>query len=180
MISITKLVFYIGLILTSFLSCSISNLGHANSCDNIKHSLLETEITKEDAIELYNNDECYFEVLKNIATGSEKWLDVGLALYKYSDAGFSEQLNYAFGEALGSNAEGVLLRITDQEILLFVCSGPDGDDDKFDSFQNSYAELTKRVTAVQKIQNLGIEDIKNKCLETLNKSIIDLRQYYTK
>jgi hypothetical protein len=56
---------------------------------------------------LYDDSNAWDYILKEIATGDRSWLEVAVALHPGSDAGSSEMLTLAVGEALEHNPVNV-------------------------------------------------------------------------
>ena len=114
------------------------------------------------------------ETIQNIATGSPQWLTVAEELYRGSDAGSASELRDAVAWALSREPEQVLLLIADKStsatprelFTIEVCSGPPvdfpGDD------HESYYSRT--ISAVQKVQNEKLLQIRPECLRKLNAS----------
>ena len=127
---------------------------------------------------LYRDDAQWTAVLRGIASGDADWLSVGEALRRVSDAHLSEQLDAAVGEALGKNAQLVLSRATGPFELSSVCSSPDIDDERFDTFRTALAELNRRISGVERVTDATLARVRTDCLASLRASEPGLRRFF--
>lgn len=143
---------------------------------------LMTEISKRGAStivnELYSDTAAWNFVLNNIAKGNPAWLDVAVALHSGSDAGASEMLTLSVGEALEVAPENVLRLTLNEFKLEFLCSGPDVDDKRYNSYELSLATIKTRQDRLSVISEPALKNIAVKCIELLEKSKDSIAKFY--
>ena len=133
---------------------------------------------REVVLELYHDEDIWYALLRNIATGSELWLKAAVALRSGSDAGASEMLNLAVGEALEHAPENVL-RIAPKVFLLrSICGGPDVDDPRYDSYELSMNAINLRMNRVAAITDPELEHLRDQCIKYLEKSKKGIARFY--
>jgi hypothetical protein len=115
---------------------------------------------------IYANKAIWVEVLRDIASGEEDWLDVANRLYPASDAGSREQLAQALGEALEHQPDKVL-RVSVPIFGFAVCAGPDVDDARYDSFDLSMAAIHNREVALLRVDGADLRKRRDSCLAEL-------------
>lgn len=116
-----------------------------------------------------------------VQSGRSAWVDAGLAIRRFSDAGASEELDLALGEALGSSPDHILAKaaLPDSGIELdWLCSGPDVDDPRFDSYALSMAEIERRLKALSQVKNQDLEPQVDACRADLEKSKQGVASFY--
>lgn len=133
--------------------------------------------------ELYSDPEAWVSALGGIATGTPAWLRVAELLRPASDAGASEQLELAVGEALGSSPDIVLSWLVTQQganhyEVPFVCGGIDVDDDRFNGLDLALAEVNRRIRAVEKVADPRLQSVREQCLSKLRESPGHLRRFF--
>ncbi len=134
---------------------------------------------KQIVFELYQDQETWYSVLRKIGTGEESWLKVATALRSGSDAGASEMLTLAVGEAL-EHKPAVVFKIALQAFeLRDICSSPDVDDERYNSYELSIRSVNIRIDKVAAITNQGMKDISNKCIQYLEDSKEHLARFYS-
>ncbi len=127
---------------------------------------------------IYDNDDKWSQLLAGIATGTKEWLCISNQLHPASDAGSSEQLGLAVGEALEHSPENVLsLAITEFGVWR-VCGEPDVDDDRFNSYKLSMAAIDKRLKMVQSVKNKSLRQVRDSCLARLEEARVSITQFY--
>jgi hypothetical protein len=180
----------LSLILSLVFSVSLSSChswySSANECVGITYSRdpnsILREVSKRGAaiiiLELYNNTEAWQTVLRGIATGTEPWLKVAVALHPGSDAGSSEMLGLSVGEALENEPENVFRIALGEFQLGSVCSGPDVDDPRYDSYELAMAAIKRRQQRVAAISDPRIKISRNKCIEILEESKVGISRFY--
>ena len=140
------------------------------------------EIFKRGAIkivnELYSSNTAWESVLNNIAKGDVFWLRVAVALHAGTDAGTSEMLTLALGEALERDPENVFYLTLNSFELESVCSGPDVDDTHYNSYELSMAAIKRRQARLSTISKRNIKNIATKCVGYLEKSKEGISQFY--
>ena len=133
---------------------------------------------REVVLELYNDDDTGYALLRNIATGSELWLKAAAALRSGSDAGASEMLDLAVGEAL-EHAPANVLRITPKvSWLRSVCAGPDVDDRRYDSYELSMNAINLRLKLVAAITDPKLQHLCDQCIRYLEESKKGIANFY--
>jgi hypothetical protein len=130
--------------------------------------------------ELYSHPNVWNFVLQKIATGAKSWLRVAVALHPGSDAGASEMLALSVGEALENSPEDVF-RITLKEFQLeSICSGPDIDDIRYNSYELAIKAIKRRQNRILAISNLKFKNAGEKCVQILEKSKDEVARFYEK
>lgn len=131
--------------------------------------------------DLYKNYITWNLLLKKIASGDQQWLNVAVRLRPGTDAGSSEMLGLAVGEALAKFPGNVLSICVPYFEIDTVCSSLDVDDPRFGaSYELAIAEIQKRIDAVSVISNPALEKAKKICLKNLKESIPDLKHFFEK
>jgi hypothetical protein len=113
------------------------------------------------------NDNQWNFILKNIETGEKRWLDVAVSLHRRTDAGRSEMVALAVGNALVKNPSGVLHSAIGEISVESVCGYPDMSDHRTDSQQKVVGYLDARIQAAGKVDDKEVAGQRDKCLETL-------------
>jgi hypothetical protein len=106
-------------------------------------------------------------ILKNIETGEKPWLDVAVSLHRRTDAGESEMIALAVGNALVKNPFGVLRGAIGEMSADSVCGYPDMSDKRTDSQEKVTAYLDARIQAVGKVDAKDVAGQRDKCLQIL-------------
>ncbi len=128
--------------------------------------------------ELYSHPNVWNFVLQKIATGAKSWLRVAVALHPGSDAGASEMLALSVGEALENSPEDVF-RITLKEFQLeSICSGPDIDNVRYNSYELAIKAIKRRQNRILAISDPKLKNIGEKCIQTLEKSKDEVARFY--
>lgn len=127
---------------------------------------------------LYDDEENWNSLLRNIASGDKKWLKVAVSLKEGSDAGSSEMLSLAVGEALENNPENVLKIALERFEINVICGGPDVDDKRYDSYELSIKAINKRIKKVSSIKDKRLQDIRIECLRHLSDAKSGIAKFY--
>ena len=128
--------------------------------------------------ELYADWNVWTSVLRKIATGDESWLKIAVFLKPGTDAGASEMLVLAVGEALEHNPKSVF-RITSKIFdLSFICSGPDIDDDRYHSYELSIKALDLRIKNIRTIKTKAFKKTCDECIKYLEASKKGIARFY--
>jgi hypothetical protein len=127
--------------------------------------------------QLYEDNSLWSALLKNIENGKPAWLKVASVLRGGSDAGASEQLVLAVGEALEHNPEAVL-EITVSLMGIGICGAPDVDDSRYDSYALSIAAIERRKAMVAKVLRPDLESLRGKCMQELELAKKGIGQFY--
>lgn len=155
---------------------------NAQSCNTLNPAIIEAMIKSNGAkrvVECLSADQKKWkQVLRNIAIGERPWLSVAVHLKPGSDAGTSEMLNFAIGEALETFPESVLEIAIGQYSLGDVCNGPDVDDVRYSTFEKAVGAVRRRIEALEMIENVRVEGSRNRCVQSLKESIVHLKHFY--
>jgi hypothetical protein len=128
--------------------------------------------------ELYSDLDVWDFVLKKIGSGQESWLKVAVALRPGSDAGSSEMLSHAVGEALEHSPENVF-RITLNDFdLADICGGPDVDDARYNSYELSLKAINLRIDKVSSMKVDSFESARKECIRCLEASKDPIARFY--
>ena len=128
--------------------------------------------------ELYSSPIKWNSILKQIATGTENWLKVAVALHPNSDAGAREMLTLSVGEALGT-APASVFKITLNEFQLkSICGGPDIDDARYDSYELAIKAINQRQKSILSVTDPKLKDACSKCTQFLEESKAGIAKYY--
>ena len=173
------------LIFILFIFCITSNC-IANELALTKSQITPREISKiiqkqgpKQTIKLlYANQKTWDMVLRNIASGKQEWLNVAKLLKSGTDAGSSEMLNLAMGEALAYSPKFVLEIMKEDNFFTAVCYGPDLDDIRFSTYDKAINATNFRIAVLEKVNDSNLMDIRNKCIDNLKKSKISLQEYF--
>lgn len=130
--------------------------------------------------ELYDHPTKWNFVLRHIATGNKMWLRVAVSLHPGSDAGASEMLTLAVGEALEKAPVNVFSVALPTLQLESICSGPDIDDVRYNSYDLSIKAIEKRQERISAITEPKFKDVSTKCIQLLEESKSDIAKFYDK
>jgi len=155
--------------------------GHVNYADP---GYIMAEVSKRSprsvVSELYAQPETWYMVLQNIATGSESWLRVAVALRAGSDAGASEMLTRSVGEALENSPESVFLIALPEFNLESICGPPDIDDVRYDTYERAMQALKNRQSRILAIKNPELVNISKQCDHFLEQSKNNVERFFGK
>ena len=130
-------------------------------------------------LEKYFNDwESWQKVLQKIASGRQEWLEIAVVLKKHSDAGMSETLIHAVGEALENEPELVLTITAEEYPLKNICSGPDIDDERYSTYDAALTAIRKRIDALTAIDNKTLEMKRANCIEQLKTAVTHMKRFF--
>ncbi len=130
---------------------------------------------KREVERLWESDSLWLIILKAISNGSAEWLDVADALRPGSDAGSSEELSFAIGDALEYNAEDILKRYGMNKN---VCGAPDIDDPKYNTYAKAVRAINIRIQKIQAVTDIKLNESKDSCLGSLNESLPGLQRFF--
>lgn len=133
---------------------------------------------KQIVFELYQDQKIWDSVLRKIGSGEEAWLKVATALRSGSDAGASEMLTLAVSEALEHKPAVVFKNALQTFELRDICSSPDVDDERYNSYELSIRSVNIRIDKVASIGNPDLKDLSNKCIQYLEESKEHLARFY--
>ena len=127
---------------------------------------------------LYRHDKEWDVVLNGIASGTAEWLQAVKKLYDVADGGTAEQLAAAAGEALEHHPDNVLSILNTEIGLDEICSGPDVDDPRFDSFSRSLAAILRRQQMLRTIHEPNLIQLRDSCLSHLDQAKLSVADFY--
>jgi len=163
-------------------SCVADGLYYANVqiTPNKIHKMINQQGLHQTVNALYNNYDVWRMILKNIASGESEWLEIALLLQLGTDAGSSEMLDLAMGEALENSPKQVLRIIKKGDIFTVtdVCSGPDVDDSRYSIYDKAITTINRRIAKIEKVDDADLKDIRNLCITNLKESIPHLKRYF--
>ena len=130
--------------------------------------------------ELYSNSTEWAFLLRQIATGTEAWLKVAVALHPGSDAGASQMLTLSVGEAL-ENAPANVFKIALGEFQLnLICGAPDLDDTRYGSYELAMEAIKKRQMRISNVTDSRLGAVCSECIQILDKAKHDIGMFYRK
>ena len=105
------------------------------------------------------------QLMANVRTGQSDWLKVAVEIYPGTDAGASETLALAVGEALVMHPREVLRIVAPAMGTEEICTGPDID---WYPVKDKYvAALDQRIAAVSALQDESLSGVRASCLKSL-------------
>jgi hypothetical protein len=117
-------------------------------------------------------------ICDKVATGDQAWLKAAVALHPGTDAGSSEMMDLALGEALELNPENVFKIAMPTFELEFICSGPDVDNPRYDSYDLSIRAINLRIKKVSAIKDSKLKKLSKGCVGHLEESKEGIAQFY--
>lgn len=127
---------------------------------------------------IYANRSQWDAVLAGIATGSSEWLSVAKLLKPVSDAGSSEQITIALGEALEHEPERILALAGEGFSLSAICDAPDVDDGRYNSYDSAIAAIDRRILHLKAIAIPKFQQSATACVNTLSAAKVDIARFY--
>jgi hypothetical protein len=110
---------------------------------------------------LARNEAVWGEILSDIESGQSKWLHVALLLKPFSDAGFSEDLNYSVALALSKAPRRVLALIGHGFKLEEVCTSPFNEPEP--GIAESYEQKALKVLAM--VREPSLKELAAQCAQ---------------
>ncbi len=139
---------------------------------------MEKSGTSAALAQIYGSKGQWRALLEGIASGTVAWLQIATRLRSVSDAGASEQLDLAVGEALEHHPENVLSVAIPAFDIGIVCSGPDVDDPRYDSYQRSLKAIELRMAKLRTISDLSLAKRQDECIKDLQASKSAIARFY--
>lgn len=139
---------------------------------------IETSGARPTLERIYADEVTWAALLSGIATGSAAWVSVAKALKPVSDAGSSEQITLALGEALRYQPEALLSLSGSGFGLEDICGGPDVDDGRFRSNALAQAEIDRRIRSVKTVTRQDLLPAAAACVTSLNAARADIARFY--
>ena len=127
---------------------------------------------------LFYDQKQWSAVLAGIATGKPAWLDVANTFHAVADGAPGEQLESAVGEALEHRPSNVLSIAVPNFALEVVCTAPDVDDPRFDSYELSMAAIERRQAKLRSISKSTLTALRDSCIAELEKAKGAVAQSY--
>ncbi|MBI4689044.1 MAG: hypothetical protein HY754_02055 [Nitrospirae bacterium] len=128
--------------------------------------------------ELYSCHKAWAFVLQKIATGTKSWLRVAVALHSGADAGTSEMLALSVGEALENSPDNVFLVTLKEFRVESICSGPDIDNVRYNSYELAMKAIKQRQNRILAISDHKLKNVGEKCMQILEKSKDGIARFY--
>lgn len=117
--------------------------------------------------------------LKCVAGGDKRWVTIATSFRGVSD-GATDELNSVIGEALGNQPEIVLTIAPPVFSLDEICSAPDVDDPRFNSYELSIKEIRHRKLALHKVHRKNLLKDVATCQKDLEEAKADAARFYKK
>jgi hypothetical protein len=127
---------------------------------------------------LYRSDPEWSALMGGIASGTVEWLQIAKALHGDSDGGAAEQLVIAAGEALEHHPANVLTVLGGDIDVADICSGPDVDDERFNSFSQSLAAILRRQKMLRTIRDPRLIQLRDQCVSELDQAKLHIATFY--
>jgi succinylarginine dihydrolase len=170
--------------LACYLVCSIAHtLAIANSITTYNDpSIILSDVTNRSArvvlFELYSDPDGWSSVLENIASGSEMWLKVAVALHPDSDAALSEMLTIAVGEGLAREPENVFRVSLPEFELESICGSLDVDKSRYNSYERAIEAINMRKAKVSALADPVLRKDGLQCIHALEELKKKLAMFY--
>jgi hypothetical protein len=117
-------------------------------------------------------------LLAGMATGDAKWLQIGVELFPATDAGTSEALILAAGEGLEKKPDNVLKIAAPAFGLESVCSGPDVDDDRYNSKELSLKAIEHRKKMLKRVKDSALTEAAGRCRDHLDEAVPHIKRFF--
>jgi hypothetical protein len=127
---------------------------------------------------LFDDQTQWSAVLAAIATGTRAWLDIANTFHAVADGAPGEQLESTIGEALEHRPGNVLAIAIPNFALEVVCTSPDVDDPRFDSYDLSMAAIERRQARLRSVREANLLALRDSCIAELEKAKGLVAQYY--
>jgi hypothetical protein len=127
---------------------------------------------------LYEDYSRWRELLLNIGMGDAAWLRVAVALRPGSDAGTTDMLDLAVGEALEHQPRSVLEIAVPALGIECVCGGPDVDDERYDSYELSINAIEVRKRMLGAVSDAHLATARDRCIAALEEAKVGIARFY--
>jgi hypothetical protein len=128
--------------------------------------------------ELSNQERKWYYVMDKIATGEQAWLKVAVVLRPGSDAGSTEEIFEALGQALKTNPKEVLGLISKDFPLEYVCSWPVVGTPPCTTYELCLKEIEDRQKSVMSVSSRNLRDLCKRCLSSLENGKRQIAESY--
>ena len=129
-------------------------------------------------IELTRHWNVWDSICDNVATGDEAWLKAAAALQAGTDAGSSEMVYLALGEALEYSPERVFKIVANTFNLQFICGCPDVDNARYNSYELSMKAINLRIKKVTAVKDRSLGKTSEECIRYLEESKKSVAEFY--
>src|SRR3984885_4865315 len=166
-----------GVILGITLAVAAASAAPALSPQSVANSLaiLGARVTLE---QIYGDPAEWSSLQAGIATGEPVWLNLARQLRQVSDAGATEQIDLAAGEALEHRPAVVLSLVLDDFGIPEVCGGPDEDNPRFNSYDLSMRAISRRQEMLRAVNETRLLRKRNACIRKLENAKKDIARFY--
>lgn len=145
--------------------------------ESIMHEI-KSRGAKKVVSELYSDWNVWYSVLKKIASADELWLRTAVDLRAGSDAGESEMLDLAIGEALEHNP-AIVFRIALKGFQISdICGSPDVDDARYNSYELSIRAINLRIRNVAAVKDPAFATTSKECIRYLEASKEGIARFF--
>jgi len=160
------------------LACGYFAIAHAapqaNGTCSLSADQINAELKRDGVQKTYDDlakDGRWDVLIKCIDTGDTAWVEIDVVLSAVGDASGGEELNTALSEAFASQPRTVLKFLHDKyhfEVNLdVVCSAPDIDDPRYNSYELAITAINKREHAIANITDKELLDDVASCHDAL-------------
>ena len=133
---------------------------------------------KSVVVDLTKDWNVWDSICDKVATGNSTWLKAAVALQPGTDAGSSETMDLALGEALEHSPENVFRIAIPVFEIESICSGPDVDSSRYDSYELSLKAINLRIKKVAAIKNQKLKEMSKDCIKHLEESKKGVAEFY--
>ncbi len=128
--------------------------------------------------QIYDNANEWSALLKGISSGTVAWLKIANLFHPVSDAGASQELQFAVGEALERHPDNVLRIAVPVFDVSDVCDGPDVDDFRYNSYESATQAVDRRKLKLRSVSDASLLKLRDECIRTLEDSKTDLARIF--
>lgn len=128
--------------------------------------------------ELNNDQNLWQSVLKKIASSDESWLRTAVALRPGTDAGTSESLDLAVGEALEHNPANVFKIALKVFLIRNICGTIEYDSPHFNTYEHAMNTINLRIHKVASMKERALESTGLECIQYLETSKEGIEQFF--
>jgi len=128
--------------------------------------------------QIYDSPSEWSALLKGIASGTVPWLKIANQFLPVSDAGATEQLQLAVGEALERHPDNVLRIAVPLFDMIYVCGGPDIDDPRYDSYELATQAVDRRKLKLRSVSDASLLKPRDECIRTIEDSKTGIARFY--
>ena len=126
----------------------------------------------------YGSKQDWRALLEGVGSGDEQWLSDAVQLKPVADAGASEQMSLAVGEALEHSPINVFSIAFPAYVPASVCGSPDIDDDRYDSYDLAMAAINRRIRKVETSIGPEFNALRIDCVQRLEVAKAGIARFY--